>query len=141
MNDIIKSLRAQHDELGRRIEALEKRQDGEWPQVGDTFFYILPGGSIHYGCWRGGFPHHNYLAAGNCYRTEAEAKRGHLAATAMRLLRKWADEDKAANSDLVPYYCYRPSDPYHRLGPAFATSTARDRAQVTLTKEQLEALV
>lgn len=139
----IESLRAQHADLGRRIEALERGRGGEWPQVGDTFFYILAGGSIYSECWDDCPYHHEYRDIGNCYRTEAEARRGHLAATAMRLLRQWADEDMAANPDarsLCRCVAHTRDNLLTGVSPYFVSQAARDRAQAALSKEQLEAL-
>lgn len=135
MTDTIESLRAQHAELGRRIEALEREEK----DVG--YFTIFSDGSIGEITSSQPIPLDERRAAcGNRYRTEAEARRGALAAQAMRKLRLWADEDKAANPGLAPSYrCYTVCGE-DWVGPIFATSDACNRAQAALTKEELEAL-
>lgn len=140
----IESLRAQHAELGRRIEALERGQSKEWPKVGNDYFFIFGSGTIAQAPWLENDADLTKLTIGNCYRTEAEARRGALAAQAMRKLRLWADEDIAAhNSNEYPpgFRCHvGGAITGAPVGPSFATPGSRDRAQAALTKEELEAL-
>lgn len=85
-------------------EVIEGLREAEWPQDGDTIYYLDGGGNIICTVFNREYRYHNeFLNFGNCFKTreEAEFKREQL--KVLRELEELADDDQEW-ANLIRHY-------------------------------------
>lgn len=106
----IEELEKQLNKISEELESL-KKEEQEWPQLGDDYFYCNSLGEIYGVAWAGRYSDHRSFELGNYCKTREEAENK---VRATRLEAAIARRRKELNGDWVPdwrgeqnnYYIY-----------------------------------